>query len=273
MRKFTSLLLSTMLSATASSTIACEAPSNAQTGDRPYLILRDLDCGEASHCYLDITDKRRFSIRPDRYRVYYIPQNDNGMRSGLVVGQYVYPKMPLNNDKLHVKRDKITFACKSPRSRQVHTIRTEAEKVVSYKKYDRYHRFGSPIEGEDYEFFINELHVKYDNGFSCVASGEGARRERFLFDRRDDLPTILRIIANRISGRDAAGSALAGEDPKREVFVRPIEFDQKGRGCVSFNLDGSAAEEIKLQIDYLENKLPRGRRNDIQRVVFFVEEN
>jgi len=270
MRRLTLSLLCVLVSSNA---IACEAPSGAQVKDRPYLILRDLSCGKASQCYLDITDKKRHSINRGSYRVYYIPQNDNGKRNGLVLGQYIYPEMSLNNDALYVKRDVITFSCKSYRSNQTHTIRTEVEKIVSYKRYDRYHRYGSPIEGEDYEFFINELHVKYDDGFSCVASGEGERRERFLFDRRDKLPTIFRTIANRLSGKDEGGSALAGEEPKREVFVRPIQFDQQGRGCVSFNLNGSVKDEIKLQIDYLENELPRGKRNDIQRIVFFVEEN
>jgi hypothetical protein len=236
----------------------------------PQFFLRKSTC-KADSCTKSVAPGAR-ALDAGKYRIYYLPPVDANVTRGIAIGQ-VFRKASetgktFDDSIIDVSRERIDFACTGNKNgrRLLHIVRDRTDRSVKYADFDRWHRFGSPLKGEPFRYFLEQLHVAYDNGVSCTATSDKGKRIRFLFDNRNDVPGIFRQIANGFKSKSPISEAAAASTPSRTLSVNPYNADLGEQECISFDFTHAKNSQTEVRIDDIDRVSVRN--NDYENVLF-----
>jgi hypothetical protein len=207
--------------------------------------------------------------RGARYEFMYLIGNTIIEKSAVIVSVRYEDVVKTSRLRVGLTRDAIAFACRLSPSIIPWSLFTEVAKErfpddpagigrredVDYENYDQYHRLGfSQRPDQD---TLDQFHVLYSNGTSCVFTADGRRGRYFLLADRERVAGGLGRLLTRFGGDVASASASEESERVRmssriEVTLGNYAKDRQQRACFSFSVstDHDAAEIELVDLEF-----------------------
>jgi hypothetical protein len=124
---------------------------------------------------------------------------------------------------------------------------------IKFQNYDQFHRYGFTAADDDKMLRrVNQFHVLYFNGRTCVSTLESSRLPQFLIEDRQNIPWRIEGIFRRLTGWVGNVTATAAEKAQKydrlKILVSSYSNLPDAPGCFSFPARAGNANSSNLEI-------------------------